>query len=231
MADAHLVRTIQENGLIESIGLILDRVRKKEGLGGIEAINLLVSHLSSGSQKGLFGAATSLLDELCEEFALEREAIIEIISDKLRKRYRISKKAYYKLSEAKKLVVPVSIFSPKIGFLEALSLYLRDGLGFSFKDIAKHLKRDPTTIWTAYHKALEKNGIITDASELDVTVPLSTFSNRQLTIFESVVFYLKTKGLTYADIAELLNRDQRNIWSTYARAVKKSGVKEVKQHG
>ncbi len=52
--------------------------------------------------------------------------------------------------------------------------------------------------------------------------PKSIFKTKH-TVFEAIVFYLKEeKGLSFRKIAELLNRDERNIWTVYARARKKA---------
>ena len=53
-------------------------------------------------------------------------------------------------------------------------------------------------------------------------IPLSIF-NSPLSPAEAVVSYLKEhKGLRYSAIAQLLNRDQRGIWTTHQRAKKKN---------
>ncbi len=52
------------------------------------------------------------------------------------------------------------------------------------------------------------------------TVPL--IFSKDLSVFESVVKYLKeNKNLKFFEIAKLLSRDQREIWITYHRAIKK----------
>lgn len=51
-------------------------------------------------------------------------------------------------------------------------------------------------------------------------IPVSLFAGR-LAALEVVVKYLKENGLTYAEIAKVLNRDQRTIWTTYSKAIKK----------
>ncbi len=44
---------------------------------------------------------------------------------------------------------------------------------------------------------------------------------------ESVVFYMKEElSMTYHEIAQALNRDDRTIWTVYNRAVKKKGDKK-----
>jgi len=53
-------------------------------------------------------------------------------------------------------------------------------------------------------------------------IPLKLFAIKELGVLEVIVKYLKENTkLTYADIARLLNRDQRTIWTTYSKAAKK----------
>ena len=53
-------------------------------------------------------------------------------------------------------------------------------------------------------------------------IPLKLFSNEKLGVLEVIVKYLKENtSLSYSDIAKLLNRDQRTIWTTYSKAIKK----------
>ena len=62
--------------------------------------------------------------------------------------------------------------------------------------------------------------------ELHHTFNLKTsiFHNNKLTIFESLVKYLKQeKSFNFHEISILLNRDERNIWTVYKNAVKKGG--------
>jgi hypothetical protein len=54
------------------------------------------------------------------------------------------------------------------------------------------------------------------------TIPLSVFSNEKLSALEIIVKYFKeNKNKKYSEIARLLNRDDRTIWSTYNNAKKK----------
>ena len=53
-------------------------------------------------------------------------------------------------------------------------------------------------------------------------VPISIFANKNLGILESTVKYLKeNNNLTYHEIAVLLKRDDRTIWATYHKAIRK----------
>jgi len=54
------------------------------------------------------------------------------------------------------------------------------------------------------------------------SIPVTILSDRTLSALEHVTIYLKeTHGLSYKEIATLLNRDQRTIWTTYQRAAQK----------
>lgn len=55
-----------------------------------------------------------------------------------------------------------------------------------------------------------------------LNVPTSVFRDRSLSVLEVVVEYLKEHhNLTYHQIAKLLNRDDRTIWTVYNRAKRK----------
>lgn len=55
-----------------------------------------------------------------------------------------------------------------------------------------------------------------------VMIPSFVFKDRQLKVLEVLVEYLKDNcNLSYHEIAVLLNRDDRTIWTVYHRANKK----------
>ncbi|MBT3297655.1 hypothetical protein HN385_01925 [archaeon] len=55
-----------------------------------------------------------------------------------------------------------------------------------------------------------------------LAIPTSIFKNRKLSILEAIVVHLKeNKKMTYAQIARLLNRNDRTIWTAYNRTLKK----------
>lgn len=59
-----------------------------------------------------------------------------------------------------------------------------------------------------------------------VNIPSFVFRDRDLAALEALVVYLKdSQGMTYAQIAKLLNRDDRTIWTTYKRAKQKLEAK------
>lgn len=71
------------------------------------------------------------------------------------------------------------------------------------------------------YKVLTRN-IVDPAQERYVNIPTFIFRDRTLAALEATVVYLRdTLGYNYAQIARLLNRDDRTIWTTYQRAKKK----------
>ena len=81
-------------------------------------------------------------------------------------------------------------------------------------------------------KKEEEIGIEKDAllllKESRYGIPLSIFRRTPYTTFESMVLYLKDqKGLSFHEIAILLARDERNIWTIYKRAKVKISNDEI----
>jgi len=165
-----------------------------------------------------------LVDELKEKHKLSKSEIMKVIIKQISKKYKMSIKEVIKLSEA--MLIPTTIFSKKLGALESLVKYMKENLNMSYKEIADKLERDKRTIWTAYKKAAEKQKEQIRPKKTDIVLPISAFENKKLTILESIILYLKEKGLRFSEIAKLLERDQRNIWTIYSRAKKKLDIKK-----
>jgi predicted DNA-binding protein (UPF0251 family) len=91
-------------------------------------------------------------------FIVTKNIKIDVLLSNLKKRYKLSTNEIIELfkEESKEIVIPVSIFSERLGMLEATSLYLKDELKLSFNEIANLVKRDYKTIWTSYNKAKQK---------------------------------------------------------------------------
>jgi hypothetical protein len=66
----------------------------------------------------------------------------------------------------------------------------------------------------------EKKKRVDEINSIDI--PSSIFRDRSIKVLEAVVEFLKEKkNLTFHEIAVLLNRDDRTIWTVYNRAMKK----------
>lgn len=133
-------------------------------------------------------------------------------------------------SVKKVISIPTYLLSNrKLGVLEVVVKYLKEEKGLSYHAIAKILARDDRTVWGTYHKASVKvkerfSAIKTSATrQVSISIPVEIFCDRMLGPLESVVAHLKGKqGLSFHQIAQMLNRDDRTIWTVYNQIQKKS---------
>lgn len=105
--------------------------------------------------------------------------------------------------------IPMTIFSKKLEYLESIVKYLKENLKLSYSEISEILNRGKRTIQTIYNRSTEKQPKQIEIKKTLISVPVSIFKNRKLTIAESIIIYLKKKGLKYIDIAKLINRDYK----------------------
>lgn len=122
--------------------------------------------------------------------------------------------------------VPSYIFLDReLAPLESISEYLKEEEGLSYHEIAVLVGRDDRTIWTCYNRAKKKRAERPKGHLMPVNVvqiPLNIFKNRSLAPLENIAAHLKeTAGLSFHEIAVLLNRDDRTIWTCYTRGQKK----------
>jgi len=122
-----------------------------------------------------------------------------------------------------KVLLPVSIFNNKeLGSLETIVKYLKENLNLKYHEIAQVLNRNDRTIWTTYNNAVKKKKEKLPVKESKFFIPVSIFKDRKFSVLEALVSYLKDNfNLRYSEIAVLLNRDERNIWTVYNRYKKK----------
>jgi hypothetical protein len=68
----------------------------------------------------------------------------------------------------------------------------------------------------------EVEGFISKKAKEELKIPISIFNNKELSILENICKYLKEElKLNFHQIALLLNRNDRTIWTTYKNSVKK----------
>lgn len=157
---------------------------------------------------------------------IEKESIKNLVKDLIRK-YNLQKEDFLSLFEKEHTNdLPISIFdNKKLSALETISKYLREVRHLKFSQIGSFLNRDPRTIWSAYNSSKKKLPSKLKVEESEITIPLSKFTNKKFSILESIVSHLKENyDLTFHQIAELLNRDDRTIWTVLSRFKKKGGV-------
>jgi DNA-directed RNA polymerase specialized sigma24 family protein len=124
------------------------------------------------------------------------------------------------------MTVPSSIFLDReLAPLESMTEYLKEEQGLSYHEIAVLLERDDRTIWTCYSRAKKKRQQkpkMAITAKGAVEIPLEIFKDRKFAPLERMAAHLKdTAMLSFHEIAVLLNRDDRTIWTCYHRARKK----------
>jgi hypothetical protein len=150
------------------------------------------------------------------------EMFLEIFEDKLKNKYGSDIENIFNefKSGEENVVVPISIFKEKDGAAEILTKYLRENLLLKFSEIAKLIKRDQRTVGINYKNAV-KNKRKIKLKKSSATIPIEIFSNRKMSILESIIFYLREKEFKNSEIAIMLERDPRNISTLYSRVMKK----------
>jgi DNA-directed RNA polymerase specialized sigma24 family protein len=119
------------------------------------------------------------------------------------------------------LEIPLSIFSEILSPLETVVKYLVEK-DFSYSEIGRLLLKDRQVIWTTYKRAQKK--LPKFKKEFSkYYIPVSKLKSEKLSIFELIVVYLKDLGLKNSEIAVLLKRDSKTIWTVNSRALAKRG--------
>ena len=148
-------------------------------------------------------ALKSLINYLEHEKGVSPKGIVELIK---------------KGKKSKDIGIPASIFNNSLSALETIVKYLKENLNLRYSEIAKLLNRNDRTIWTTYSNSRKKFSKRFVVKENKFFIPVSIISNRSLSVLESIVSYMKDNfNLRYSQIALLLCRDQRTIWTVYNR--------------
>ena len=125
------------------------------------------------------------------------------------------------LLKAATLKIPISLFSTGLSSLEIVSKYLIENKKMPLSFAAAITGRSRQGIWQAYNHAVRKCPAFFTPEESSHDFPV-TILNQSLSSLESIVSYLKAeRKISYAEIARLLHRDQRTVWTVYQRAKKK----------
>jgi len=162
----------------------------------------------------------SLSDEEEKKFLefLEFQGLFE----NLKVKYKVSTLDLIKKLE-QDILIPASIFTRRLGILETICKYLKENLNFSNKKIASLIGRSSKSVWQAYNESKKKLEKKFEILPTRYFIPVSILQNKELSVLENIVVYLKEEfSLRYHEIAVLLKRDDRTIWSVYQKARKKN---------
>jgi len=123
------------------------------------------------------------------------------------------------------ILLPSAIFCDRnLSFLESLVTYLKEQHKLGYSRISRLLNRSRQNVWTIYQRSITKR--TTTPAQIKVVsnifIPIHVVRDRTLSILEVVVHYLATQtSLTNHQIAILLNRSDKTIWTVKDRANKK----------
>ena len=121
--------------------------------------------------------------------------------------------------------IPLGIFLYNLSSLEAVTKYLKENLKMPYSEIARLLNRDDRTIWGTYRRSIRKYPLNFDMISKADFVPSTLFRNRNLGALEALTLYLREeRALRYCQIAEILNRDDRTVWTAFKRAKVKTSA-------
>jgi len=155
-----------------------------------------------------------------EDFSSIQEAssLIRQISQ----RHGIEERFVFNLIEEPSYSIPLSFFASPLPPLEALVYFLNRKFGLSIAAIAKLLERDHTTVWTTLSKAKKRTPELSvEGWPEECIISLSIFMGRDTSILESLCLHLREKGMSYHEIAVLLKRNDRTIWTVVNRGERK----------
>jgi len=178
----------------------------------------------SEDEKNIFRKSTNFI--LPEKKVFTYEDLIKFAKELLlpiKEKYNISFEELFRLIK-EQLLFPAGIFNEKLTVLEAVVKYLKEEKELSLSKISDVIGRDERNIWHVCNQAKKKYPERFSVKNARFWIPASIFADAKLSALESVVVYLKEEFLlNYHEIAVLLKRNDRTIWTVYQRARKKDG--------
>jgi DNA-binding CsgD family transcriptional regulator len=115
--------------------------------------------------------------------------------------------------------VPVGIFDSDMTPLQAAVKYAKEEGRLTNSQIAEVLGRKVRAVWLTY-RAVKKKKFSRHAG-YSLSIPLSIFNDSAFSALEALVYHLKSRSFSYSQIARLIGRDPRTVWTAYSRAGKK----------
>ncbi len=153
---------------------------------------------------------------------MKKEAIIKEELEHLHKQFNITSKDILSYLQKPRNEIPLSIFTKKLSSLETITKFLRENQQLNFVKIAGLTNRNQKALCRTYHNAKNKQKEQFKDIESEFYFPVHILKNRNLSVLESIVIYLKEKlNLSLIKISSLLKRDPSTIWTIYIRALKK----------
>ena len=155
-----------------------------------------------------------------EEFlSVQSKATLRALLSRIAAEHEIRLATLKTLSQEEIYCVPIELFSLReLSSLEIIVKHLRESYGLPHKRIAGLLERSLTTITTTWSAAPRKHPGKFPITESVLSIPILMLKDRRLSVLEHLVTYLAQFGLTNHQIAKILHRDDRTIWTVLHRA-------------
>jgi len=152
-------------------------------------------------------------NEFSEEQLIKELKTLTIL---LKTNHDYSFESIIKIIGEEETLIPVTIFNKNLSSFESIVKYLKENSNYNFTEIAKFLKRSYRTVWGTYYSSINKLPQIFTIEKTPYFIPISIFTKKS--ILTTISKYLKKNyRLTYKDIADLIKRDQRTVWTVVNR--------------
>jgi len=134
-----------------------------------------------------------------------------------KQKYKLKPEELISKLEEKEILLPTCIFLNDLSILESIVKYLKENINLPNKEIAKLTFKSQKSIWQSYNSSKRKFPSDLKISPSKYYIPISALK-KQHTTFESIIKFLKDDlNLGFSEIANLLKRDPRTIWTVYHR--------------
>jgi len=124
----------------------------------------------------------------------------------------------------KQIKIPVTIFNnEKLTPLETIIKFLKENEQLRFTEISKLIGREQRSVNMMYRAANKKIPQQLPIIKTTTTIPAKQLADERYTVAEHVVKHLKEHyKLTHHQIAVLMRRNDRTIWTLYNRTTKRN---------
>lgn len=156
--------------------------------------------------------------------------ILKLILEDLEKNHNIQPNDAIRMaSNSEDPAIPISIFVQELTVLEAVTKHLHEHHKLRFVEIAELLARSPRSIWGSYRIAEKRYPAQLPIDPRAIRIPVKKFSHDALSPSQVLVMILSDEHkIRLPDIADLLHRDNRTIWTMYNSGKKRLQREERK---
>ncbi len=164
------LKVARENNIMDLdnsqiLDILINHLKEEHNFSNSD-INRLIGKPGATIPVSIFSDRLSSLEAivkyLFEEHHLTNRQIADLLNRNIRTIWATYRNAVKKLPKPFTLTktrfkIPASLLKNRtFSTLEAIVMYLKENYNLNFHEIALLLKRDDSTIWTVYHRALKK---------------------------------------------------------------------------